>query len=114
VGTAHASSARVAITGGGLTMSSPSVTVVSQNPAELDLRTAVTDARGTGGGWFLSLAAASQSIDLHVVVPGTVPSKLNFDLSISTPPSAGVATGSTSLPCSIPDLVNTGTCPRLP
>src|ERR1700744_1610265 len=58
-GVGHASNASCAITGGDLTMSNPSVTVVSRNPTELDLRTTVTDARGTGSGWFLSLAAAS-------------------------------------------------------
>jgi hypothetical protein len=61
VGTARASNASVTITGGGLTMSNPSVTVVSRDPTELDLRTSVTDARGTGSGWFLSLAVASPS-----------------------------------------------------
>jgi hypothetical protein len=168
---AQASSARVTITGGGLTMSNPSATVVSRNPTELDLRTAVTDARGAGSGWFLSLAAASpsvpgsaslvvtsadaacspdsactlpvnaiaypltasltgtrtrvfeaapssglgaQSIDLRVMVPATVASTLNFDLSISTPPTAGADIGSTSPPCSIPDLVKTGACPPTP
>src|ERR1700744_1903556 len=56
-GVGHASNASCAIPGGGLTMSNPSVTVLSRNPTELDLRTTVTDARGTGSGWFLSLAA---------------------------------------------------------
>jgi hypothetical protein len=166
IGTAQATTARVAITGGGLTMSNPSVTVVSRNPTELDLRTTVTDARGTGGGWFLSLAVApsaslivtgaaaacgsgsactlpvntvayplttslagtrtqvfeaapssglgSESIDVHVVVPSTVRSQLRFDLSISTQPSPDAPTGSTTPPCSIPDLVKTGTCPPAP
>jgi hypothetical protein len=169
VGATHATVARVAITGGGLTMSKASVTVVSQNPTELDLRAAVTDARGTGGGWALSLAvspdiratgslivtgadvacqpgsectlpvntvayplatsltgiharvfkasAASglgvQSVDLHVLVPADVPSKLNLALSLSTP-TLYRATGSQSPPCSIPDLVETGTCPPAP
>ena len=166
VGAAHATVARVAITGGGLTMSNPSVTVVSRNPTELDLRTTVTDARGTGGGWFLSLAVTpsaslivtgadaacgsgsactlpvntvayplttslagtrtlvfeaapssglgSESIDVHVAVPSTFRSQLRFDLSISTQPSTDAATGSMSPPCSIPDLVKTGTCPWAP
>jgi hypothetical protein len=163
---AQASTARVAIAGGGLTMSNPSVTVVGRNPTELDLRTVVTDARGTGGGWFLALAAApsaslivtgadaacgpgsacslpvntvayplttsrtgtrtvvfeatpssglgSASIDVRVLVPSTVRSQLRFDLSLSTPPSADAAAGSTSPRCSIPDLVKTGTCPPAP
>jgi hypothetical protein len=167
-GVAHATTARVGIIGGGLTMSSPSVTVVGRNPTELDLRTVVTDARGTGSGWFLSLAAASpgpttsasllvtgadsscgsasactlpvnpiayplatsltptrtrvfeatppsglgaQSVDVRVVVPDTVQSKLKLDLSISTPAPATAVTEPTPLPCSIPDLVKTGTCP---
>jgi hypothetical protein len=163
-GTARATSAHVAITGGGLTMSNPSVTVVSRNPTELDLRTVVTDARGTGGGWFLTLAVTPsaslivtgadgacgpgsactlpvntvaypvttsltgartlvfeaapssglglESIDVHVTVPSTVRSQLRFDLSISTQPSTDAPTGSMSPPCSIPDLVKTGTCPQ--
>lgn len=142
------------------------MTVVGGNPTELDLRTAVTDARGTGGGWVLTLAAApsaslivtgadaacgpgsactlpvntvayplttsltgtrtlvfeaapssglgSASIDVHVVAPSTVRSQLRFDLSISTPPTADAAARSASPPCSIPDLVKTGTCPPAP
>jgi len=171
-GVAQASTAHVAITGGGLSMSDPSVTVVGRDPTELDLKTIVTDARGTGSGWFLSLAATSpgapassnlvvtgadaacasgsdcsppvnsiaypltasltgartlvfeathssgmgaQAIDLHFAVPSATPANLNFALSISTPPStAAPATGSTSVPCSIPDLVDTGTCPQAP
>jgi hypothetical protein len=42
---------------GGLTLSSPSITVVGRKPVELDVRTSVIDARGTGAGWFVSLAA---------------------------------------------------------
>lgn len=169
IGTARASSAGVAITGGGLTMSNPSVTVVSRDPTELDLRTTVTDARGTGSGWALSLAvtpdipangslivtgadaacepgssctlsvntvayplAASltgtrarvfkaspssglgvQSIDLHVLVPAAVQSKLSLALSLSTLALYG-ATGPDSPRCSIPDLVKAGTCPSAP
>jgi len=171
VGAAQAQTAHVAITGGGLTMSNPSVTVVSRNPTQLEVRTAVTDARGTGEGWFLSLAAASggapasgslivtdadaacrdgstctlpvnamtypltasltgtrtlvyeaapssglgeESIDLHVVAPDNVASTLSLALSLSTPPMPGDTTGSTSPPCSIPDVLGTGTCPQAP
>jgi hypothetical protein len=56
---ADATTASVTITGGGLTMSTPSVRVISQNPTELEVTTTVTDARGTGSGWFLSLGAGS-------------------------------------------------------
>jgi hypothetical protein len=51
----------VAITGGGLTLANPSVRVLSENPTQLEVSTSVTDARGTGAGWFLSLAAAAPS-----------------------------------------------------
>jgi hypothetical protein len=69
---AHATTASVAIAGGGLTMSTPSVRVVSQNPTELELTTTVTDARGTGSGWFLSLDAnsAGATSDGSLVVTG--------------------------------------------
>jgi hypothetical protein len=69
---AHATTASVAISGGGLTMSTPSVRVVSQNPTELELTTTVTDARGTGSGWFLSLDAnsAGATSDGSLVVTG--------------------------------------------
>ncbi|HEY1515369.1 MAG TPA: hypothetical protein VGF91_03045 [Solirubrobacteraceae bacterium] len=56
---AKGSTATVAITGGGLTVSNPSVTVIGRNPVELDVRASVTDARGTGAGWFLSVGAGS-------------------------------------------------------
>ena len=69
---AHASTASVAIAGAGLTMSTPSVRVVSQNPTELELTTTVTDARGTGSGWFLSLGSnsAGATSDSSLVVTG--------------------------------------------
>jgi hypothetical protein len=69
---AHATTASIAIAGGGLTMSTPSVRVVSQNPTELELTTTVTDARGTGSGWFLSLDAdsAGATSDGSLVVTG--------------------------------------------
>jgi hypothetical protein len=56
---ADASTATVAITGGGLTLANPSVRVIGENPTRLEVNTSVTDARGTGAGWFLSLAAAT-------------------------------------------------------
>ncbi|MGO9498746.1 MAG: hypothetical protein ACLQA5_18845 [Solirubrobacteraceae bacterium] len=69
---AYATTASVAISGGGLTMSTPSVRVVSQNPTQLELTTTVTDARGTGSGWFLSLDAnsAGAASDGGLVVTG--------------------------------------------
>jgi hypothetical protein len=51
----------VAISGSGLTVANPSVRVLSENPTQLEVSTSVTDARGTGAGWFLSLAAAAPS-----------------------------------------------------
>ena len=54
-----ASTATVAVTGGGLTLASPSVRVVGENPTQLEVSTSVTDARGTGAGSFLSLAASA-------------------------------------------------------
>lgn len=56
---ADASTATVAITGGGLTLANPSVRVVGENPRRLEVSTSVTDARGTGAGWFLSLGATA-------------------------------------------------------
>jgi len=38
-------------------MSTPSVRTVSQNPTEVAVSVPVTDARGTGAGWFVSIAA---------------------------------------------------------
>ncbi|HUA05884.1 MAG TPA: hypothetical protein VMB27_18390 [Solirubrobacteraceae bacterium] len=58
---AHATRASIAITGGGLTMSTPSVRLISRNPAVLEATTTVTDARGTGSGWVISLGANSPS-----------------------------------------------------
>ena len=40
-------------------MSTPSVRVISQNPTVLEATTTVTDARGTGSGWAISLGANS-------------------------------------------------------
>ena len=54
---ARTSTASVTLTGGGLTMSNPSVRVVGRNPTELAVTAVVTDARGTGAGWFVSVAA---------------------------------------------------------
>jgi hypothetical protein len=51
------STAKIAIRGGGLTLANPSVMVVGHNPVQLDVRSTVTDPRGTGGGWLLSVAA---------------------------------------------------------
>lgn len=69
---ADASTAAVAITGGGLTLASPSVRVVGENPRQLEVITSVTDARGTGAGWFLSLAATAPigSTDQSLTVTG--------------------------------------------
>jgi hypothetical protein len=69
---ADATIASVAVTGAGLTMSTPSVRMVGQNPTELELTTTVTDARGTGSGWFLSLGAnsAGATSDSSLVVTG--------------------------------------------
>jgi hypothetical protein len=58
---AHGSTASVAITGGGLSLGSPSVRVVGQDPTRLEVSTSVIDARGTGAGWFLSLGAVASS-----------------------------------------------------
>lgn len=49
----------MAIAGGGLTVASPAVRVIGQDPIQLEVSTDVTDARGTGAGWFLSLAAGA-------------------------------------------------------
>ena len=59
VSVADGSTATVAITGGGLSLASPSVRVVGQDPTRLEVSTAVIDARGTGAGWFLSLGAVA-------------------------------------------------------
>ncbi|HUB05302.1 MAG TPA: hypothetical protein VMA76_09525 [Solirubrobacteraceae bacterium] len=56
---ADATTATVAITGGGLTMTTPSVRVIGQNPTVLEATTTVTDARGTGSGWVITLGANS-------------------------------------------------------
>ena len=56
---ARASTATVALTGGGLTLANPTVLVIGENPTRLEVSTSVTDARGTGAGWFLSLAASA-------------------------------------------------------
>ena len=58
---AHGSTASVAITGGGLSLGSPSVRVIGQDPTRLEVSTSVIDARGTGAGWFLSLGAVTSS-----------------------------------------------------
>jgi hypothetical protein len=54
---AVASTASVTLSGGGLAMSTASVRTVSQSPTEVDVSAPVTDARGTGAGWFVSVAA---------------------------------------------------------
>ena len=59
IATATASTASVAITSGNLSIGHTSVTVAGENPTTLDVRLPVADARGTGAGWFLSLAADS-------------------------------------------------------
>jgi hypothetical protein len=61
-----------------------------------------------------SSGLGAESVDLRVVATNAVPSTLKFDLSLSTPPSTGSPTGSTSPSCSIPDLVASGTCPAVP
>ena len=68
---AYATTASVAISGGGLTMSTPSVRC-RPNQTQLELTTTVTDARGTGSGWFLSLDAnsAGAASDGGLVVTG--------------------------------------------
>ncbi len=72
ISVAGASTATVAITSGGLSLSSPSVRVIGQDPTRLEVSTSVTDARGTGGGWFLSLGAAapSQTTQETLIVTG--------------------------------------------
>jgi hypothetical protein len=69
---AYGSTASVAITGGGLSLASPSVRVVGQDPTRLEVSTSVIDARGTGAGWFLSLGAVapSDAIAKTVIVTG--------------------------------------------
>lgn len=54
---ATAGSARVTLRPGGLTVSAASVTIVREDPIELDLRVGVVDARGSGEGWSVSLGA---------------------------------------------------------
>jgi hypothetical protein len=72
ISVAGASTATVAITSGGLSLSSPSVRVIGQNPTRLEVSTSVTDARGTGAGWFLSLGAVapSQTAPKTLIVTG--------------------------------------------
>lgn len=56
---AIAGRAQVTLRAGGLTVSDAPVTVVRQDPLELELRVGVIDARGSGEGWSVSLGAHS-------------------------------------------------------
>jgi hypothetical protein len=58
---AGASEASVSISPGELTLSEPSISIVGERPVQLDVKTSVIDARGTGSGWFMSMSAYSPS-----------------------------------------------------
>jgi hypothetical protein len=58
-GAASGGVARVALRSGDLTLTGASVPIVRQSPFEVDLRATVIDARGTGGGWAVTLGAPS-------------------------------------------------------
>lgn len=51
----------MSIAPGVLTLSDPSISIVGQHPAQLNVKTSVIDARGTGSGWFMSMSAYSPS-----------------------------------------------------
>lgn len=52
--------ARVEITPGGLTLSTPSIAIVGLNPLQLAVEASVTDARGSGAGWSLSMTGQAR------------------------------------------------------
>ena len=71
---ANGSTARISLGSGGLALLDPSVAVVGHNPTQLDVKADVVDARGTGAGWFLSVAAYatgdSTSFSSRLIVAG--------------------------------------------
>jgi hypothetical protein len=90
---ADGSTATISIAPGGLALLDPSVTVVSGDPTRLDVKADVVDARGTGGGWFLSVAAYAPggptSTTAQLIVAGADAACLPD--SACTPPLNGIA-----------------------
>ncbi len=140
---AYATTASVAISGGGLTMSTPSVRVVTGadaacvsgsactppvNPVSYPLTASLTGSRTLLFEADPSSGLGAQSIAARIKVPASFRSGLNLNLGLSTPPSpgssggaqspggrsGGSAGGAPSAACSVDTIVTEGNCPQRP
>jgi len=71
-------------------MTGAAVTVVRESPLEVDLHATVIDARGTGGGWAITLGAPSAADQSAPVLIATSATAACLTNSSCTPPSGGV------------------------